>query len=389
MKNIAGIIICLLLTLSAFAGYDVAAIVWPAYHPEPRWRELGIFPHGNGEWQNVYEAKAKFKGHSQPLVPLWGYEREDNPVAVARKIDAALAAGVNVFMYDWYWYGGRPFLEGALNNGFLKAPNSGRMKFFLMWANHDVDFLWNNKVHGAEKNKIIWSADVSYGEFTKVLVPRFVEYFKRSNYYKINGKPVFAVYLMKNMVRGMGGAKKAKEAIDFLRSECVKAGLKGLHLMSLRADNLSLPVDGNANPTPKEVAEFYGFDSMSTYNWTGLRNRGYKYWRETSIAKWSEFKRQFGVFFPVVSTGWDSNPRWPVEKTSLICAGKSPVEYEKALRIAKHWADENISGEFPKLILINAWNEWTEGEYLEPDKQFGYEYLNATARVFGGGGQAE
>ena len=49
MKNIAGIIISLLLTLSAFAGYDVAAIVWPAYHPEPRWRELGIFPHGNGE----------------------------------------------------------------------------------------------------------------------------------------------------------------------------------------------------------------------------------------------------------------------------------------------------------------------------------------------------
>ena len=52
--------------------YDVAAIVWSAYHPEPRWKELGIFGDGKGEWQNVYEAKPKFKGHNQPLVPLWG-----------------------------------------------------------------------------------------------------------------------------------------------------------------------------------------------------------------------------------------------------------------------------------------------------------------------------
>ena len=59
---------------SAKSEYDVAAIVWPAYHPEPRWKELGIFPHGTGEWQNVYEAKPKFAGHKQPIVPMWGYE---------------------------------------------------------------------------------------------------------------------------------------------------------------------------------------------------------------------------------------------------------------------------------------------------------------------------
>ena len=54
----------------AASGYDVAAIVWPAYHPAPRWKELGIFKHGNGEWQNVYEAKPKFDGHREPLTPL-------------------------------------------------------------------------------------------------------------------------------------------------------------------------------------------------------------------------------------------------------------------------------------------------------------------------------
>ena len=116
----------------AASEYDVAAIVWPAYQPEPRWAELGIFGDGKGEWQNVYECKACAK-------PLWGYENEADPNVVARKIDAATAAGVNVFIYDWYWYGGRPFLEDALNEGFLKAPNRGRMKFYVMWANHDVN----------------------------------------------------------------------------------------------------------------------------------------------------------------------------------------------------------------------------------------------------------
>ena len=55
----------------AKSEYDIAAYVWPAYQPEPRWKELGIFADGKGEWQNVYEAKSKRKGHVQPLEPLW------------------------------------------------------------------------------------------------------------------------------------------------------------------------------------------------------------------------------------------------------------------------------------------------------------------------------
>ena len=106
------------------ADYDVAAYVWPAYQPEPRWAELGIFKDGKGEWQNVYEAVPKWEGHRQPLVPLWGYENEADPKVVAKKIDAAVSHGVNVFIYDWYWYGGRPFLEDALDKGFLGAPRN-------------------------------------------------------------------------------------------------------------------------------------------------------------------------------------------------------------------------------------------------------------------------
>ena len=149
----------LLAASAAAAQYDVAAYVWPAYQPEPRWAELDIFPEGIGEWQNVKEAVPKWKGHVQPLKPLWGYENEADPAVVARKIDAAVAHGVNVFIYDWYWYGHRPFLESALDDGFLGAPNNGRMRFFLMWANHHVNKLWDNRV--ADKH---WSSPTWRGQ---------------------------------------------------------------------------------------------------------------------------------------------------------------------------------------------------------------------------------
>ena len=168
--------------------YDVAAFVWPAYQPEPRWAELGIFKAGKGEWQNVWEAVPKWEGHRQPLKPLWGYENEADPKVAAKKIDAAVAHGVNVFIYDWYWYGGRPFLEDALDKGFLGAPNNGKMKFFIMWANHDVNNGWDNTVAEKSYTDFIWRGTVSMDEF-RALVSRWISlYFKRPNYYRIHGE---------------------------------------------------------------------------------------------------------------------------------------------------------------------------------------------------------
>ena len=118
------------------AEYDVAAFVWPAYHDDPRFAEIGIFPDGVGEWEAVYKARPKFDGHRQPHVPLWGYLDEADPQVQERKIRTALEYGVNTFIFDWYWYDDRPFLEDVLNKGFLQAKNNRKMKFYLMWANH-------------------------------------------------------------------------------------------------------------------------------------------------------------------------------------------------------------------------------------------------------------
>ena len=396
-KTIASVLFSIAAAASALAasGYDVAAIVWPAYHPAPRWQELGIFKHGNGEWQNVYEAHTKFDGHREPLVPLWGYEREDDPIVVARKIDAALAAGVNVFVYDWYWYEGRPFLENALNNGFLKAPNNERMKFYLMWANHDVDHLWDNTIGKKGKHDKVWAAEVSYDEFVEKLVPRFIEYFKKPNYYKIDNKPVFSFFVPNKFITGVGGMEKAKQALDFFRAEAKKAGFAGIHFQTFSSLlwRKPLAVPGQEKSTFPEMYKYIGFDSVTVYNWPSLsrveKGKQYKTWGEESFALFDKMAKHYGVpFVPNVTIGWDNNSRFPKNETTTVIENTNAKDYEHFLRESKKWLDKNPQAGMPKLMIINSWNEWTEGSQLEPDDKNGYDFLNATARVFGGSGQA-
>lgn len=325
----------------------------------------------------------------RPAKPLWGYENEADPIAVARKIDAALVADVNVFVYDWYWYQSRPFLEGALNEGFLKAPNNERMKFFLMWANHDVNNVWNNKISGSENYRTLWNADVSYDEFTKVLVPRFINYFKKPNYYKVGNKPLFALYLPKVFVRGMGSPETSKKAIEYFRAEAKKAGFDDIYLIFRYREGLNkVPIAGKEKATISEIMSYYTAQGAFNYNML-YKKHDYDEWTDLVIKENDKIKEEVGVYFPTVSTGWDNNPRFPACQFTEIVKGKNPLSYEKHLRATKKWLDRNIPEGLPKLVFINAWNEWTEGEFLEPDATYGYGFLNATARVFGGSGQAK
>ena len=359
------------------ADYDVAAYVYPAYQPEPRWAELGIFKDGKGEWQNVYEAKPKWEGHRQPLVPLWGYENEADPKVVAKKIDAAVSHGVNVFIYDWYWYGGRPFLEDALNKGFLGAPNNEKMKFFIMWANHNVDKLWDNKVADKEWNKPIWRGGVDANEFRKICRRWIDMYFSKPNYYRIGGKPVLMIYETKTFIDGIGGKDAAAAALDEFRVECAKAGLGGVHIMVC-----------DFGLTPEEVKSL-SIDSATIYNfvhWSRVRwSTEYSAWAKAGARRFDEARNSLGVgmYFAHASVGWDNNPRFPAEKAWPIAKESTPEKFESVLRRAKDWCDANTAEGQPKLITVNSWNEWTEGSYLEPDTHFKFGYLEAVRRVFG------
>lgn len=395
---------------------DTAAIIWPAYQGDPRWsEELGIFKHGLGEWQNVYEGTPRFKGHYQPVVPYWGYERDDDPKALARQIDAALAAGVNVFIYDWYWYAGRPFLENALNEGFLKAPNNERMKFYVMWANHHVTGLWDNKEADSSLNTLKWPCFVTSEEFRTKLVPRFIEYFKKPNYYKIDGKPVFWLYNADDFYRGICGetdarnkskitaemVAKAKDEFDYFRAEAKKAGFPGIHLQyhacylvtiwGVKNESKCPPIPGNAKPSVDEYAAYLGIDSFCNYNaprpqefnsTPETNHMDYALFAPYAVQKYDAIAALTDVpFFPTVSTGWDNNARHPANVTKKIIVNNTPELVEDFMRRCKEHALTKTKGS-KKLVLINAWNEWTEGESLMPDTKRGYGFLNACAHVF-------
>jgi hypothetical protein len=105
----------------------IAAYYFPNYHVDPRNEAV----HGKGwtEWQIVKYATPRYPGHRQPRVPQWGYENEADPRVMEKKIDVAAAHGVDLFIFDWYWYDDGPFLERCLNEGYLKARNNGQNEY--------------------------------------------------------------------------------------------------------------------------------------------------------------------------------------------------------------------------------------------------------------------
>ena len=362
--------------------YDVAAYVWPAYFNEPRFADIGIFTAGKGEWEGVYSAKPKFEGHRQPRVPLWGYLDESDPKTQEKVIRTALKYGINTFIFDWYWYDNKPFLEDVLNNGFLKARNNLHMKFYLMWANHTMNAYLDPK--NPDKSKVFWRGEVSreiFDGFTNHLIN---DYFKRENYYKIDGKPVFAIYEVSTFIKGMGGEQQAKDALDDFRKRCVAAGLPGVHIQAILWGNIPATLSGtpgDQTKTQDNTVKFYGFESLTNYQWCHFvpTNQDYQPWGEKAVAKYTEFQ-QFSVpYFPHVSIDWDPNPRFPTDRQPCV-TGTTPEKFERFLRVAKEYVDAHPNQ--PPLISINAWNEWSEGSYLEPDTEFKYGFLKAVKRVF-------
>jgi hypothetical protein len=370
-------------TFSQKKEYDVAAFVWPAYFNEARFADIGVFPDGKGEWEAIYNAKPKFEGHEQPRVPLWGYLDESDAKVQEKIIRTALKYGVNTFIFDWYWYDNKPFLEDVLNKGFLKAKNNEKMKFYLMWANHTHNSYLDYS--NPDKSKVYWQGGISRGVFDGFTDHLINDYFKRPNYYRIDGKPVFAIYEVSTFIQGMGGEKQAKEALDAFRNKCVEAGLPGVHIQAILWGNIPESLSGTPGDytqTQDNTVRYFGFESLTNYQWCHFvpTNQPYKSWGEQATDKYDEFGNGFSVpYFPHVSISWDPNPRFP-EGIQPCVSDVTPAQFEIFLRKAKEYADQHPSQ--TPLITINAWNEWAEGSYLEPDKKYRYGFLEAVRRVF-------
>lgn len=364
-------------------AYDVAAYIWPSYTgTEPRTRMF--WPEGHGEWETVRKATAKFPGHTWPRKPVWGYCDEADQSVMEMQIDAASDHGVNVFIYDWYWYDSRSFLEQCLNNGYLQATNNHRVKFYLMWANHDVTNLWDRRISDHEDN-IIWQAAVDRREFEVIALRLIDRFFKHPSYYRIDGKPVFMIYDLSKLMQGLGGIQQTAEAFTWFRAQACKAGLPGLHLQltSWGAKHLNLSgVDSSTTATPGAAIELLGFDSQSHYQFCHFTNidRDYVEILPDMQAEWRLMESDYKIpYFPHVSLGWDNNPRHLQFKPG-VTKNNTPDQIAKALRLARDYVDAHPTQ--APLITINSWNEWTEGSYLQPDDVHGYGYLEAVKSVF-------
>jgi len=359
--------------------YLVAAYIWPSCHDDPLAHKK-LWSEGIGEWEVIKKGNPRFEGHYQPRQPLWGYEMDNDPKVVEKWIDVATDHGVNVFVYDWYWYEEGPYLESALNDGFLKAKNNSKMQFYIMWANHDVKHnYWNYHRYG-DDTSILWDAKVDWKNY-KIIVDRVInQYFKRPNYLKIKGEPVFSIFSIEKLLESFGGnVEETRKALDYFRNEVKKAGFPGLHIQWNQGGG-SLMSEEKARQF-RENVKAMNFNSVAMYNMGG-RVEDYIVYGTNSIRIREQLDNLLDVpVFPCVSIGWDDTPRFPAKGIKdVVHFNNTPQSFATLLSKAKKYADAHP--EQPKLITINAWNEWVEGSYLLPDMLNGFGYLEAVKDVF-------
>lgn len=405
-KIVALMFLCLLQwktwaqTTSDKTAYEVAVYYFPNYHVD----SMNEVWHGKGwsEWDLVKTAKPRFPNHQQPKVPAWGYFDESDPAWAAKEIELAASHGVDVFIYDWYWYRQTGlYLHGGLENGFLKAANRNKLKFALMWANHN----WTNIHPTAYTNnpEKLTDGEVDWKLWDTLTTYIIEQYFKQPNYWKIEGKPYFSIFETARFMHSFKTTDSAALAIKFFDDKVKQAGFPGLHLNLID----QFASDGNLTYVLKQplkrtdVLNALQVSSVTSYNFLadydlagkGWPTASYQSATESNTAYWSKVSTQINSlpFFPTVSMGWDVTPRLIQSDKfdtfkgypwmPVLTGTNSVTVFKQALTAAKTYLQQHPGQ--PKIITINAWNEWTEGSYLLPEKRTGTQYLDAIKAVFG------
>ncbi len=382
----------------------VCAYYFPNWHPNPqndKW-------HGKNwtEWEVLKYARPRFPGHKQPKIPLWGYEDESEPDIMEKKIKTASSQGIDGFVFDWYWYEDIPYRNQCLEKGFLNSVGNSDFKFSLMWCNHDA-----KQVHPGSRMfpaPSLSSGDVSPETFLKATDYCIKHYFSHPNYLRINGGLYFSIYHLHGMVESLGGLDVACKCFTDFRQRVIRAGLGEMHLNAVGMESLHnqaiLADTGqgcspSVNQPPQSVnfmLDKLGIDSRSGHGWNKQKHAdtfpGYDYLKFAlkNIAEYEHFTSCLKLpYNPAVCTGWDVSPRAIPSEVydnigypfTVILTENTPENFAAALKKAKEFI---LSDQFTgNMLLINSWNEWTEGTYLEPDTEYKYGYLEAVRELFG------
>ena len=377
--------------------YFIASYYFPNYHVDTR--NAKRFGDGWTEWELVKAARPRFTGHHQPNVPAWGYTDEADPVQMAKKIDAASDHGIDAFIFDWYYYDDGLFLERGIEEGFLGAKNNSRLKFGLMWANHD----WMD-IHPVDSATLLSDGgpEILYrGAITPETWDRMTDYiietyFKHPSYWLIDGSPYFSVYDLTKLVRSFGSLQSTANAIKRFHQKVTDAGFKGLHMNAVVWGRTILPSEEiieieDMNAFLKDL----GFTSATSYVWIHHVRLDFPTHPFTEVQdKYFDYADKFAgsieiPYYPNVTMGWDSSPRanqddrfanhgYPFMGTISM---NTPENFKKALIQVRDYLDQHPGAH--NIFNINCWNEWTEGSYLEPDTINGMAYLQAVKEVFG------
>ena len=357
---------------------EVKAICFylPQYHPIPEnnswWGE------GFTEWLNVAKAKPLFPGHPQPRIPTdLGFYDLRLPEVREQQANLARSHGIFGFCYYHYWFNGRRLLQkpfdAVLSSGQPDFP------FCLCWANENWTRGWAGGDH-----EILMAQNYSEADdlaHIKSLIPAF----KDERYIRVNGRPFFLVYRPEKM-------PNPQRTAEIWREEALHAGVGDIYLAKVESFT--------ADVHPEKL----GFDATVEFapEWRKMgasinRTRLHRmlarlglmsdvYLKQRVIPFQVLVKRMREKSFPdyphfkCVTPGFDNSPRRSLD--AVIFIGANPQIYEEWLReVTAETLKRNQGDE--RIVFINAWNEWGEGNYLEPDILHGHAFLEATKRALG------
>ncbi|MHB8843604.1 MAG: glycosyltransferase WbsX family protein [Nitrospirota bacterium] len=345
----------------------------PQFHPIPENDEW--WGKGFTEWTNVVKAKPLFKGHQQPRLPAdLGFYDLRLPETRFAQAEMAVKHGVEAFCYWHYWFAGKQLLDTPFKE-VLRSGQPG-LSFCLGWANDTWTGIW----HGSPERILI---EQTYPGLKDIDAHFYalLDAFSDDRYLTVDGQPLFLVYQPFHL-------PEPRRFIERWKNLALQAGLKGIYFVA-NIDFAGLHPEEEGYDASVLHNPIAAIDHMVNPFAISFYNRCYRYFRNplwfakirsrgVTLIEYAKYMKhaftpsQKGALqFPCVVPNWDNTPRCGVK--GFILNNSTPALFRNHLR-------DTISQIQPlpldkRIVFIKSWNEWAEGNYLEPDQQFGSAYL--------------